>query len=103
MTDAIEALNEVERWIVYGETKNISPANALDIIRTTLKEREWQDIETCPNDVDVLIAHDDKTVKSIYAEDNDYTWEKYKGKKWPYVSPTHWMPLPEPPKEKGDR
>ena len=71
---------------------------------------EWQPIETAPKDgipvliysglrVDIesiLIDHE----KSIYISSFDGDWWIWDGKYGPEYAyePTHWMPLPEPPK-----
>ena len=73
---------------------------------------EWQPIETAPKDgTDVLAWADGVVIVSFRMDDNDRTGNHY-GNMWldnsyddfscglasvPY-EPTHWMPLPEPPK-----
>lgn len=61
---------------------------------------EWQPIETAPKDGrDVLIVSDAYRDRVLVAR-----WYKYNGKEgfrdWDadLHLPTHWMPLPEPPK-----
>jgi hypothetical protein len=56
----------------------------------------WQPIETAPNDTTILVYRSTGEFQLIQAEDNDYTWQ-------PFVAdgldrPTHWMPLPAPPR-----
>lgn len=58
----------------------------------------WQPIETAPKWRDILIARDDGSVDFIEANDNGYGFVPYEKQKW-CASPTHWMPLPEAPKE----
>jgi len=52
---------------------------------------QWRDIESAPDD-ELLITfargHVDYTYKDGMKEDGSYTW-----------TPTHWMPLPQPPKD----
>lgn len=60
-------------------------------------DKGWRPIETAPKDEDVLIAaaHIPESVGRASCENGEWY-------KWPYLSqPTHWMPLPEPPKEDG--
>lgn len=60
---------------------------------------EWQPIETAPNDECILIAYDDKSMKLIQVEDNDYTWQPYRGERIRgIITPTHWRYPPEGPK-----
>jgi hypothetical protein len=58
---------------------------------------EWQPIETAPNDETILVAYDDGTVEVIDADDNDYEWEAYKGRRGGIIAPTHWMHPPVAP------
>jgi hypothetical protein len=57
----------------------------------------WHPIETAPNYVSILVSYDDGTVDFIEDDDNDYEWKKYDGPSEHCVTPTYWMPLPEPP------
>lgn len=98
MTDAIEALKHIE------------------IVRTALKEQakskcEWQPIDTAPsyefgneNTEDYVIraigCDTGRVINAIghFKEDGFYLQE---GGELSYAfTPTHWMPLPEPPREK---
>ena len=73
---------------------------------------EWQPIETAPKDEVILLYRPDaikwaKVAPGKWEPQEHYTrpspyWEiclhiggAYESRKWP---PTHWMPLPEPPK-----
>lgn len=64
---------------------------------------EWQPIETAPRDgTRVILAWDG--VRVGYFLDNSASIKPWSGWKvpsmetWPKGQPTHWMPLPEPPK-----
>ena len=58
---------------------------------------EWQPIETAPKDgTHIILTGDD-----IVAEDYWMKWRVDDTESWAhfqYVKPTHWMPLPTPPK-----
>ena len=74
---------------------------------------EWQPIETAPRDVDILVWSERYYDRPVTAQwDDRYGWSpswddslvieymsdfgtEYKALP---VRPTHWMPLPEPPK-----
>lgn len=59
---------------------------------------EWKPVETAPNDESILIHRDDGSIEIVQADDNDYTWEPYDGKKIIGVGRvTHWMLLPAAP------
>ena len=77
---------------------------------------DWQPIETAPKDgTKILVGRDGhQTTTGVWVEDkgrtlvpdlNEPYWEKFDHSWWDVVfsedewfSPTHWMPLPEPPK-----
>lgn len=62
---------------------------------------EWRPIETAPTAEAILIYRDDGEIELIPEEDNDFEWEPYDGineSEDGVSKPTHWMPLPEPPK-----
>jgi hypothetical protein len=62
---------------------------------------EWQPIETAPKDVEILVwsQYQDTAYLAICDDQQWWTpdWWPEKWTEWLY-SPTHWMPLPEPPK-----
>ena len=68
---------------------------------------EWQPIETVNKDTYKMFVVIGINVKPIETENFTYTTDPYcvwseKGKfvRWPHhFHPTHWMPLPQPPKE----
>lgn len=59
---------------------------------------EWQPIETGPKDGSNFLGYEDKVI-SVMCWENGWWLE---GLMWPdettYCHPTHWMPIPEPPK-----
>ena len=58
---------------------------------------EWQPIETAPKDIgDVLIFNEDG-IDIGWWDDNQKEW-CYRDLYLTIRSPSHWMPLPEPPK-----
>lgn len=79
---------------------------------------EWQPIETAPTDGTTILLYGDvageingpafvPSVSIGYYDygsgdfsDKGYTWNSMGGDAYSvWVKPTHWMPLPEPPKE----
>lgn len=63
---------------------------------------KWQPIETAPKDDTEIIGHDIRTGTS-HVTWWDYGWRDpdahyYSEVLEPFV-PTHWMPLPKPPKD----
>lgn len=70
------------------------------VVEYTMPEPEWQLIETAPKDGTwVLCAHESGHVNICqYSSDLSYWRVNVNGycKQW---NPTHWQPLPEPPKE----
>lgn len=74
---------------------------------------EWQPIETAPKDRRVIVVDADGRVEIAYWQENPRVWEDQpQGPCWTVFEPedyfyayhliahppTHWMPLPEPPK-----
>jgi hypothetical protein len=82
---------------------------------TTKMTPEWKNIESAPSDRSVLgfyhsvdgpvfvVIFWGSLPKSVYADKSKWTppgWQdSYSGRT---VSPTHWMPLPQPPKDGGE-
>lgn len=79
---------------------------------------EWQTIETAPKDGDVILLLDGKNVVAGYWGSAKRTFKGPSDKVFPWVildetnglnammeggnsGPTHWMPLPPPPKGEG--
>ena len=65
--------------------------------------QEWQPIETAPSDKLVLVAFETDTGRKIVGSSfrsnitGGWIWTLL-GSGGACISPTHWMPLPEPPK-----
>ena len=64
---------------------------------------EWQPIETAPKDGnDILVAAFGNSILVVAYDENmqhpDYPWITLDGPRYHREAPTHWMPLPEPPK-----
>lgn len=64
---------------------------------------EWQSIETAPRDGSHFLAYDPEHGRVVLlfgerADDGTDLWEDTVQEYWPFYKPTHWMPLPEPPK-----
>jgi len=66
----------------------------------------WQPIETAPKDGTEILLADERvsggfmTVVSFeVVEGNDWVWHTNDGISYHEKAFTHWMPLPEPPKQ----
>jgi hypothetical protein len=71
--------------------------------------KDWQPIETAPKDASQVLLWDGVAVSIGYrcnghtkpyhatVRGEDANWDDYGGD--PILSPTHWMPLPDPPKD----
>jgi len=74
----------------------------IERLREQVRAREWQPIETAPRvpGVALLLLDEGEAKKGYFIEYVSICkllvqrWEESGG--WP-ISPTHWMPLPEPP------
>lgn len=63
----------------------------------TTEQKLWRPIETAPNDQTILVFRPKgRQYDLVQAEDNDYNWTPYK--RDGLDRPSHWMPVPEPPK-----
>ena len=64
---------------------------------------EWKPIETAPKDgTHVLVMTKDRIVQIAYCGDGEFWWRAFEHGQI-YPQPTHWMPLPDPPKLKVPR
>jgi hypothetical protein len=68
---------------------------------------EWQPIETAPKDgsqIDVFVLHRGRVCNVRWSLNgcwSEYALDDFDGTSWQKLDglPTHWMPLPKPPKE----
>ncbi len=60
---------------------------------------EWHPIETAPKDgTKVLLSNSEDVFSGCWVESTLRGFEWWSGEQGGTVKPTHWMPLPEPPK-----
>ena len=70
-----------------------------DISETgSIEMTDWQPIETAPKDIGAIIGSNGQWVLAMRWATNGMTWTSEYHRS--AVVPTHWMPLPNPPKEK---
>jgi hypothetical protein len=64
---------------------------------------EWQPIETAPRDYTDILVVNDRGQAVVFWEKVDEKWivqdHKHCDRPLRGSEPTHWMPLPEPPKD----
>ena len=71
----------------------------------------WQPIETAPKDGQPILlsrpmaplGDDDYAVFICVAYESNGHWFRDKDSELVSFTPTHWMPLPDPPKAEGER
>lgn len=63
-------------------------------------QNEWQPIETAPRDGTKFLGYCGNTI--IISHWDDMEWAAQKPSFFPVSIITHWMPLPEAPKEKNN-
>lgn len=75
-------------------------------LKEKAKDLSWQPIETAPKDGTIFIAYRPNFKESIVSEVSEDYWfeaDDFIPAGWANSSeispPTHWMPLPQPPKE----
>lgn len=77
-------------------------------MKATNNTTAWMDIETAPKDGGVVLAYWACTLDGqVIHNDKSYAMTRFKDGVWMnadddedlFSDPTHWMPLPEPPKE----
>ncbi len=60
---------------------------------------DWQPIETAPRgETFILACRAGSEIAGVLGWDEDHGWYWYNDMFQPRVIPTHWMPLPKPPK-----
>jgi hypothetical protein len=71
-----------------------------DLLRGLSERAEWRPIETAPRNYNpVLLKQDDAIGEGCYAN-HIRCWEFFNPGLVLRRNPTHWMPLPKPPKDK---
>lgn len=69
------------------------------------KKHSWRPIRTCPHNLEWVLGYDEKDGEIGMIIYDWKTTEDFTMRSWTdgmrTWTPTHWMPLPEPPKEKG--
>ena len=108
----LNALSEFKK--AYEIDGAVERLRAIESIRPTLellmptalemaKGNVWQPIETAPKDGTQIIVGCSKYKRSYVAIFERGTWRSgWEGGDWTFdveLKPTHWMPLPTPPKE----
>jgi hypothetical protein len=73
-------------------------------LRALVAAVTWQPIETAPKDRIILVTganglRIDQVIWGGWELDNTHNWCDADGDRHPNAAITHWMPLPEPPKE----
>lgn len=64
------------------------------------KKNKWQPIETAPKDGTNILVYSESIGRMIaWYKFNNYPFGDWVNLRFDIISPTHWMPLPEPPKE----
>jgi hypothetical protein len=86
----------------WGDSKSGSPVTTnllcAEIARLNI-EREWHPLDTAPTDGTRILGTDGSNVEVIYnAEGKGWFNQSAEMSLWRTFPPTHWMPLPDPPK-----
>lgn len=89
--DACWSANGCQPWFLQNDILR-------DIVRDGLRESGWRPIETAPKDDTEILTWCDGTFRvAVYAWDDMWQPEGL-----PAMRPTHWMPLPYPPKTNSE-
>jgi hypothetical protein len=92
----------------YGVTVEQSPDDmlrhayeeALDLavyLKAELTRTGWQPIETAPVSARSVLIHCSERHNTFTAENGSGKWRHFGGSGHVSETPTHWMPLPQPP------
>ena len=99
----LDVMNEIElrNYILVLGARFLEKSNEL----ATIKEQyKWLPIETAPEVGNILIRYRDGSISSNYKQ-RAMNWVEIKEKTgaviYDWETPTHWMPLPELPKNEG--
>lgn len=90
-------------WVMYCRCDAEGPSSGAEsaAIAAWNQRAGWRDIASAPKDGSDILAYlpnfDCRSVVHWARINNSGHW--YDG--WHVVNPTHWQPLPEPPKEGG--
>lgn len=110
MNDTKGLVEEIEdllngNWFGEASTYINHVDSLLERALTALKAQGWQDIATAPRDCTwvLLWSHDDEAPGSWKYSFG--AWVNESATAWHdgAFGPTHWMPLPQPPKEPNNK
>lgn len=64
----------------------------------TAVESKWQPIDTAPKDGTEILVYIPRRRGAIYAGASNPSGHQWWSKNLGAIKPTHWLPLPEPPR-----
>lgn len=108
MYDALNLIKELEgthcpRYCEEGDYVCVTLGNALkEIAELEAQSPKWISVEErLPQDLAEVLICDDKgrMVVGHYDEDDGHFWKRVNADTFHSVNATHWIPMPEPPKE----
>lgn len=99
--DPVQLKNEIDHLerLLYRQPALIAENEEL---KAKLAKREWQGIESAPDDGRSILGYDEDGAHRMHfhAEHNEWQGDfSMPDENICVFYPTHWMPLPEPPKE----
>ena len=91
-----------------GGPEPIPGSNILDSMKILLDRFSWQPIETAPKDGTPILAYEPTPGSPTEEDGRYYITTGYRVRNQyrtgtEHENPTHWMPLPEPPKEEDNK